>query len=353
MFPGESIYSLSHVFLRPWHCFHGFGAAGGESYGSEAAGQSIRVPGARTGRPPGGCWDDVAGRRSLATGGDIRIGISGWTYPPWRGGFYPKGLPQRAELAHAARIFRSIEINGTFYGLQKPATFARWAEATPEGFLFAVKAPRFITHESGLVEAGQPIANFLASGVLRLGDRLGPILWQFPAGFRFEPERFAAFLALLPRDGRVALALAEQHDAHVAGRTWLAADGIGRIRHAVEIRHPSFCTPAFPALLARHDVALVTSDAPNWPGFMDATADFAYCRLHGDRRLYRSSYDAASLDRWAARLRAWSQGRPMTDGRFIAADAQLAAQPRDVFLYFDNTMEQAAPVDALALIGRL
>ncbi|WP_222183006.1 DUF72 domain-containing protein [Geminicoccus harenae] len=289
----------------------------------------------------------------MVPAGDIRIGISGWTYPPWRGGFYPKGLPQRAELAHAARVFRTIEINGTFYGLQRPATFARWAEATPDGFVFAVKAPRFITHDSGLVEPETPIANFLASGVLRLGDRLGPILWQFPPGFRFEPELFAAFLALLPQDGAAALALAERHDAHVGEHTWLAADGIGRIRHAVEIRHESFCTPDFVALLRRHRVALVAADAPRWPALFDLTTDFAYCRLHGGKLLYRSSYDGASLDRWAARLQAWSQGLPMTDGGFIAPGGDPAPMPRDVYLYFDNTMQQAAPVDALALVDRL
>jgi uncharacterized protein YecE (DUF72 family) len=182
---------------------------------------------------------------------------------------------------------------------------------------------------------------------------LGPILWQFPPGFRFEPERFATFLALLPKDGPAALALAERHDAHVREHTWLAADGIGRIRHAVEIRHESFCTPDFVALLRRHGVALVTADAPRWPALFDLTADFAYCRLHGGKQLYRSSYDPAALDRWAARLQAWSHGLPMTDGRFIAPAAETDLQPRDVYLYFDNTMEQAAPVDALALIDRL
>lgn len=285
--------------------------------------------------------------------GEIRIGISGWTYPPWRGGFYPKGLPQRAELAHAARVFRSIEINGTFYGLQKPATFARWAEVTPEGFVFAVKAPRFITHDTGLIDPEIPIANFLASGLLRLGDRLGPILWQFPPSFRFEAERFAAFLALLPQDGRAALALAKRHDGHVGEHSWLAAHGIGRIRHAVEIRHESFCTESFVDLLRHYGVALVAADAPRWPAVFDRTADFAYCRLHGGEQLYRSSYGPTALDRWAARLQAWSHGLPMTDGRFIAPGSGPAPAPRDVYLYFDNTMQQAAPVDALALIDRL
>ncbi len=284
--------------------------------------------------------------------GRVRIGISGWTYKPWRGEFYPKGLPQKRELAHAASVFPSVEINGTFYGLQTPASFARWADETPPGFVFAVKGPRFITHVKRLREPEAPLANFMASGPLRLGAKLGPMLWQFPPNFAFDRDLMDAFLRLLPRDGAQASALAHRHDHRLKARGWLSAEGVPPLRHAVEIRHESFRDPAFVDLLRQHEVALVCADTVDWPLLMDLTADFVYVRLHGSRELYRSGYDRAEIERWARRIEDWTAGRPMRDGEF-ASPEQAAAKPRDVYLYFDNTDKLLAPRDALALMHRL
>jgi uncharacterized protein YecE (DUF72 family) len=284
--------------------------------------------------------------------GDVRIGISGWTYAPWRGAFYPKGLPQKSELAHASAVFRSIEINGTFYGLQTPSAFARWADETPDDFVFAVKAPRFITHMKRLRDASLPLANFLASGVLRLGGKLGPVLWQLPPSLRFDECVLADFLALLPADTEAASDLARKHDDHLKARAWLHTDACRKMRHAIEIRHDSFVNPRFVAMLRAHSVALVCADTVKWPLLMDVTADFVYCRLHGSKELYRSGYDADSLDRWSRRVRAWSLGRKMRDGAF-AGEQEGKAQPRDVFLYFDNTDKLRAPQDAASLMRRV
>jgi uncharacterized protein YecE (DUF72 family) len=284
--------------------------------------------------------------------GDIRIGISGWTYGGWRGKFYPKGLPQKKELAHAAGIFSSIEINGTFYSLQRPDYFAHWAAQVPDGFLFAVKGSRFITHMLKLKNCEQPLANFLASGVLRLGPKLGPILWQLPAKFRYERERIESFLALLPRDTEAAVRLARRHDARVAGRSWLQTDARRPIRHALEVRHDSFATPDFVELLRAHGAALVSSDGVGWPLFTDVTADFLYCRLHGAEELYASGYDDDALDRWAARVRTWATGGEPDDSARIAAEP-APRRPRDVFVYFDNDAKVRAPFDSQALIRRI
>lgn len=288
----------------------------------------------------------------MARPGKVRIGISGWTYRLWRGHFYPEDLPHRQELAYASRVFSSIEINGTFYSLQKPDAFERWAVETPDDFVFSVKAPRFITHIRRLREPRIPLANFLASGLLRLGAKLGPILWQFPPNFRFEPERMSAFLALLPHDTKSAAALAHEHDHRLAGRAWLETDAVRPLRHAVEIRHESFRDEAFVRLLREHDVALVCADTVEWPRLMDLTADFVYCRLHGSETLYQSGYDGAAIARWAARVRAWSLGHPMLDGEF-ADKPSKRTKPRDVFLYFDNTDKLRAPGDARALMEHL
>lgn len=282
-----------------------------------------------------------------------RIGISGWTYAPWRGHFYPPGLVQRRELAHASRCFNAIEINGTFYGLQKPESFARWAAETPADFQFTVKAPRFITHVTRLRDPRSPVANFLASGLLRLGPKLGPLLWQFPPSFRYEPALMAEFLALLPHETEDAVSLARQHDTRMKDRVWLDADGVTGLRHAVEIRHESFRDPDFVELLRRHCVALVCADTVEWPRLMDLTADFVYCRLHGSEELYRSGYDDAALDRWAARVQAWSGVRPMTDGDFAGDPKDSAPARRDVYLFFDNTDKRRAPGDARRLAERL
>ena len=284
--------------------------------------------------------------------GDIRIGISGWTYAPWRGHFFPKGLPQKQELAYASTFFRSLEINGTFYSLQTPATFRFWASQVPEEFVFAVKAPRFITHIKRGRDALVPLANFFASGMLALGPKLGPILWQFPPNFRFDRDRAEAFLALLPHDTETASRLARRHDHRLKARAWLKADSARPIRHAIEIRHASFIDPAFIDLLRAQNVALVCADTVEWPLLMDLTSDFVYCRLHGSTELYRSGYDDSALSRWAARIRAWSRGKPMHDGEFASPEA-APAKCRDVFIYFDNTDKLRAPRDAQALMEKL
>ena len=280
---------------------------------------------------------------------DVRIGISGWTYKPWRGQFYPEGLPQKKELAHAASVFRSIEINGTFYSMQHSESFAQWAEATPDDFVFAVKGPRYLTHMLKLRNAEAPLGNFFASGPLRLGAKLGPILWQFPPNFRFNPEKLETFFALLPRDTEAAARCGRRHDHRLKGKAWLKVDRRRKIRHAMEVRHESFRDPAFIALLRKHDIALVCADTVEWPLLMDATSDFIYVRLHGNTELYRSAYSPRELKRWASRIVAWRDGRPMTDGHFIAAKP-AAARPRDVFVYFDNTDKLQAPKDALSLM---
>lgn len=285
--------------------------------------------------------------------GDIRIGISGWTYGGWRGVFYPKGLTQKRELAYAARKFRAIEINGTFYGLQKPEAFGHWREETPEDFLFAVKGSRYITHMRRLRDIEVPLANFLASGVLRLGPKLGPFLWQFPPRMRFDPERFETFFALLPKDTEEAVALAKRHDARLDNRSWLDPDGHRKLRHAVEIRHESFCTPEFIELLRRHKVAMVCADTVEWPLLMDVTSDFIYVRLHGSEQLYASGYDAEALDAWAKRVRAWSEGRDAPDGRRAGKAVRPRKSGRDVFVFFDNDAKVRAPFDAAELEKRL
>jgi uncharacterized protein YecE (DUF72 family) len=290
----------------------------------------------------------------MSRDGIVRIGISGWTYAPWRGNFYPSGLLQSDELSYASRQVETIEINGTFYGLQRPDAFARWYDETPEGFVFTVKGPRFITHIRRLREVETPLANFFASGLLRLEEKLGPLLWQFPASFRFSPERLDHFFALLPRDTEAAAALAEGRSDWLAERSWVKTGHRRALRHAIEIRHPSFLDPAFVALLRRHRVALVFADSVAWPYAEDLTADFVYLRLHGSEELYASGYSDEALDHWAARIRLWAQGLEPNDARLIAAAAEPAPHsPRDVFAYFDNDAKVRAPVDARSLRARL
>lgn len=284
--------------------------------------------------------------------GAIRIGVSGWTYAPWRGHFYPPDLVQRRELSFAARQFPSLEINGTFYGLQRPEVFRRWREAVPEDFVFAVKGPRFMTHIKRLRDIHAPLANFFASGLLCLGPTLGPLLWQLPPNFAFDPGLIGAFLEQLPKDTHAAAKLAGDHDVRLEGRAATTTDAKRPLRHALEIRHESFRTPAFVDLLAAHDVALVCADTVAWPRLMDLTSDFAYCRLHGSTELYRSHYEDAALDAWAGRVRAWAGGRLMVDGDFAGGPSE-DHRPRDVFVYFDNTDKLHAPTDARGLMQRL
>ncbi len=288
------------------------------------------------------------------TTGDIRIGISGWTYPPWRGVFYPSRWPQAKELEFAAQRFRAIEVNGTFYGLQRPEAFADWAARTPADFTFAVKAPRYITHMLKLRGAQTPLANFLASGLLRLGRKLGPILWQFPARFAFDPERLEPFVAMLPHDTEAAATLARAHDARLDGRDWTETDALRPLRHAIEVRHDSFRDPQFIALLRAHHVALVCADTVQWPRLMDVTADFVYCRLHGAEERYASGYDPTALDAWARRVIARAQGTEPADAERAAGPApEPAPTGRDVFVFFDNDIKVRAPGDARGLAERV
>jgi uncharacterized protein YecE (DUF72 family) len=285
----------------------------------------------------------------------IRIGLSGWRYAPWRGGaFYPEDLPQRRELEYAASHFPTLELNGSFYSLQRPEYYAEWRDATPEGFVFAVKGSRYITHLRRLKEIETPLANFFASGLLELGPKLGPLLWQFPPQLPFLPERFDAFFALLPRDTEAAAALARRHDGRLEGRASCRTDAKRPLRHAVEIRHDSFRDPAFIALLRRHGLALVVADtAGRWPLLEDLTSDFVYLRLHGDEELYASGYSDAALQRWAERIAAWTAGGQPADARLASGTAPRKRAGRDVYVYFDNDVKVHAPYDAAALARRL
>lgn len=282
------------------------------------------------------------------------IGISGWRFAPWRGVFYPPELPQRAELAYASRQLASIELNGSFYSLQRPSSYARWQADTPRGFVFAVKGPRFITHIKRLRDIDGPLANFFASGVFELGAKLGPILWQCPPSQRFDEGLFDAFLGALPRDTLQAAALARGHDHRVDGRASVTPDRKRRLRHALEIRHPSFACEAFVALLRRHRVALVVADtAGRYPYLEDVTANFMYLRLHGAEELYASGYTDAALEGWAARIRAWAHGGEPRDAVRASASAAPTRAGRDVYCYFDNDAKVHAPFDAQALARKL
>lgn len=232
--------------------------------------------------------------------GKIYIGISGWRYQPWRGVFYPDDLRQDDELAYASRALPSIELNGSFYALQKPESYAEWYAATPKDFVFSVKGNRFITHTKRLKEIDGPVANVLASGVFNLREKLGPFLWQFPPNFKFDPDRMEHFLSLLPHDTSAGLALARQYEPRMEGKVALEVGKKRKLRHAVEIRHESFIDEAFIAMLRKYKVALVTADtARTWPYYEDVCADFMYLRLHGDKELYASGYSDEALDRWA------------------------------------------------------
>ena len=271
----------------------------------------------------------------------IRIGVSGWRYTPWRGVFYPRDLPQRLELTYAARKFPTLEINGSFYSLQRPEYYRQWHDETPADFVFALKGSRFITHMKKLRDIEAPLANYFASGVFELRGKLGPILWQFPPNFRYQRERMARFFELLPGDTQAALRLARKRDARMKGRARLAIDALRPLRHAVEIRHESFLDASFLDLLRDHNIALVIAEtAKRWPMPQDITADFVYMRLHGDKELYKSGYGDRALKRWAERIRAWHRPR--------------SSRARDVYCYFDNTdVKLRAPVDAQTLMRKL
>lgn len=278
-----------------------------------------------------------------------RIGISGWTYAPWRGVFYPQGVTQKRELEYASRTFNSIEINGTFYSMQRPSTFKAWREQTPDDFVFAVKGGRFITHMRRLIDCETALANFFAQGVLELREKLGPILWQLPPTMKFEADRLESFITLLPRDMREASNLAMKHDARVKGRASFEIGENHEIRHAFEVRHETFRDEAFIKLLRKHKVALVVADtAGRYPLLHDVTADFVYVRLHGDEELYASGYNDSALDAWATKVSAWSKGKGAPDVELVAGPPPKLAG-RDVYVYFDNDAKVHAPFDAAQL----
>jgi uncharacterized protein YecE (DUF72 family) len=284
-----------------------------------------------------------------------RVGISGWRYAPWRGTFYPDDLPQRAELEYAAAHLSAIEINGSFYSLQRPESYARWYADTPEDFVFTVKGPRYITHMRRLRDVEVPLANFLASGIFNLKDKLGPILWQFPPNLKYDRERFETFFELLPHDTQRAAAVARKHDTWMKSRVQLKSDANRPLRHAVEIRNESFLDTSFVDQLRKYNVALVIAEtARRWPMTQDITADFVYMRLHGDKELYRSGYSDKSLDRWAGRIKAWEKGGEPAGAEKISAQQPPSKKARDVYCFFDNTdVKLRAPFDAQTLLGKL
>lgn len=284
--------------------------------------------------------------------GKIRVGISGWSYDAWRGDFYPADLPRDEELRYASRRLGSIEINGSFYGLQTPSTYGRWYVDTPRGFVLSVKGSRFITHNKKLSDVEVPLANFFASGVLRLEEKLGPILWQTSPRARFDAGRVRTFLELLPRDTRAAARLARRHDGRVE-EAWAKVDRTRRLRYAFEPRHPSWLVPEFVRIARDTGTAIVFSDSASWPYTEEITAGFVYLRLHGTTETYASGYAPRTLERWARRIRVWCAGGEPEDARRITDYRPPRRKSRDVYVYFDNDARGRAPWDARALAERL
>lgn len=284
---------------------------------------------------------------------ELYIGVSGWRYAEWRNGaFYPPDLPQRRELEYLCRQFNSVEINGSFYSLLRPHTYAAYREAAPPDFRFAVKGGRFITHNKKLKDVRTPLANFFASGVLRLEDRLGPVLWQFPP-LAWDSGRVAAFLELLPDDTRSASRLAKRHDRRVSGRASMVVHENRPLHHVLEIRHESLLSEAVVRLCRQRDVAIAVADSGDWPCREELTAGLVYIRLHGSPQTYTSRYSDARLDYWAARIRSWARGRQPADARRISGLEPPSRSARDVYIYFDNDRQARAPHDAQRLMRRL
>ncbi len=264
------------------------------------------------------------------------VGMSGWVYAPWRGVFYPKGLKHDEELAYAAAHVNSIEINGSFYSLQRPSSWQRWRDTVPDAFVFSVKGPRFITHMRRLEGVEEPLANFFASGLLALGAKLGVVLWQLPASIDFDVDVVRSFLEVLPKTTTEAATLARRRSERMHGREWLDTDAERPLRHAIEPRSHTFDDDRFAQLLTEHGVAAVLGDsAGKWPVLEWVTTDFAYARLHGDTELYASGYDAEGIAKWEE----WTRSH-LDHGR-------------EVYVYFDNDMKVRAPFDAMTLLDRL
>jgi uncharacterized protein YecE (DUF72 family) len=278
----------------------------------------------------------------------IYVGCSGWTFPGWRGDFYPKGLSQKKELEFASRKLTSIEINGTFYSMQKPHTFQKWYDETPENFIFAVKGPEYITHRQRLKDIGTPLSNFLASGLLCLKEKLGPILWQFPPNMILKDDRFEVFMKMLPHDAKEAAKLAKKHSDWLEGRNFTKVTENFRIRHAFEFRHPSFMNQDFVKLMRSHGVAVVFahSGAEKSPYFEDVTADFIYGRMHGQEEKFKKGYTKETLSWFAKRVESWMSGKQPKDAMCVV-DKGPATKKRDAFIYFDTEEKIYAPHDAL------
>lgn len=283
----------------------------------------------------------------------IRVGISGWTYAPWRGKFYPKTLTQKRELEFASRQLNSIEINGTFYSLQRPKTFQNWYSQVPDDFVFAVKGGQYITHVLRLKEADEALANFFASGLLCLKEKLGPILWQFPPNVMLKDDRFEKFIKLLPQNSQMASELALRHGAKVEGRSWTEPGGDYPVRHAFEFRHKSFQNPDFIAMMREHNIAIVFVDSgKKSPIIEDVTSDFVYIRLHGEDKRYAKGYTQEAIERWAKRIQSWQRGKQPEDAQcFLSKSPKL--MKRDVFAFFGTEAKTRSPFDALHLIERL
>ena len=282
----------------------------------------------------------------------IRIGLSGWSYPHWRGGaYYPAGLPIKRELAHVSSQFSSLEINRSFYALLTPASCAAWRDATPRSFVFALKGSSFITHSKKLRGVDTALANFFAAGPLALGPKLGPIVWQLPERLKFDAERLAAFFALLPRTTAEAAMLAAQHDDRLKRGVHLEIDRPRKLRHAIEPRHASFLVPEFAQLARKHRVAIAVADSASWPRIEEVTADFVYVRLHGGAQTYASAYTPDEITAWAGKIRSWLASETPPEANRLT-DAK-PPKVRDVYVYFDNDGSAHAPRDAAALMEKL
>lgn len=268
--------------------------------------------------------------RMTPKSGKIRIGIGGWTFEPWRGLFYPKGLPHAQELSYASERLTSIEVNGTFYRTQTPATFRKWASEVPDGFVFALKGPRFAVNRRVLKEAGDSIKHFIDSGIAELSGHLGPLLWQFAPTKKFDPADFGGFLEKLP-------------------------DKIGKLplRHVIEVRHDSFCTSEFTALVRQFKMPVVYTDHAKYPNIADLTGDFVYARLQRGKDTVPTAYPSKDIAAWAKRLRVWADGMAPDDLPCIDSSAKAAVAPRDVFAYVIHEGKIRAPAGAMALIEKL
>lgn len=284
----------------------------------------------------------------------IRIGFSGWTFPGWRGNFYPKGVSQKRELEYASRQVNSIEINGTFYAIQKPHSFQAWYEQTPEDFRFAVKANMFITHERRLKDVEAPLANFLGSGLFKLKEKLGPLLWQFPPNMMLKDDRFERFLKILPRDTETACEFSRSRMSDwMKSRCWTDLEEKYRLRHAFEFRHPSFMNADFLSMLREYGVAVVFAHAgKKSPYTEDLTADFVYARMHGEDKRFAKGYDPKFIDAWAKRVKTWVGGKSPKDAPCVL-DTKPKLVKRDVFIYFDTEAKKYAPQDARKLMEKL